>query len=172
MKKLNLLFVTIAALLLSTPTWAKGNASAGEEKSATCQACHGADGNGIMPMYPRLAGQYEDYMVNALKAYQSGKRTNPLMVPMVATLSEQDKEDLAAYFASKDGLVDLTGKQVQPGAFFFPRCNQKSRAMRPFLIAGFDLTRSRDSRRYCDRSHPAPQSPPAPSLPEFSQRLP
>lgn len=110
MKKLNLLLVPIAGLLLTTPIWAKGNASAGEEKSTTCQACHGADGNGVMPMYPRLAGQYADYMVNALKAYKSGQRSNPIMAPMVAMLSEQDMEDLAAYYAAKDGLVDLTGK--------------------------------------------------------------
>jgi len=110
MKKLNLLLVTVTGLLLATPIWAKGNASAGEEKSTTCQACHGADGNGVMPIYPRLAGQYADYMVNALKAYQTGQRKNALMAPMVASLSEQDMEDLAAYYSGKQGLVDLKGK--------------------------------------------------------------
>jgi len=110
MKKTNLLLAALASLILASAVDAKGNAAAGEKKSTTCQACHGADGNGIMPMYPRLAGQYADYMVNALKAYQSGKRKNPIMAPMAATLSEQDMEDLAAYYSDKGGLVDLKGK--------------------------------------------------------------
>ena len=73
-------------------------------------AAVGADGNSIMPMYPRLAGQYADYMVNAMKDYKSGARSNPIMAPMVATLSEQDMEDLAAYYAAMEGLVDLSNK--------------------------------------------------------------
>jgi len=86
---------------------AKGNVKAGEEKSQVCQSCHGADGNGILPSYPRLAGQYADYMVRALKDYKSGKRKNAVMPAFASQLSEQDMEDISAFYASKEGLIDL-----------------------------------------------------------------
>lgn len=84
----------------------KGNAAAGKQKVTACVACHGEDGNGNtenpMPMYPRLAGQHEDYLRRALSEYKSGKRKNAIMNGMAAPLSEQDQADLAAYFASQE----------------------------------------------------------------------
>ncbi len=80
---------------------AQGDAAAGKSKSAACTACHGPDGNGSIPMYPRLAGQHEDYLRKALQDYQTGARKNPIMKGIVATLSEQDKANLSAYFASQ-----------------------------------------------------------------------
>ena len=83
-----------------------GNVAAGKQKSVPCQACHGEDGNTPTPQYPRLAGQYEDYLRKALNDYVTGGRTNPVMNSMAANLSEQDRADLAAYFASqKNGLA-------------------------------------------------------------------
>ena len=79
----------------------RGDATAGKAKSAACAACHGPDGNGNIPLYPRLAGQYEDYLRKALQDYQAGTRKNPIMKGMVATLSERDMADLAAFFASQ-----------------------------------------------------------------------
>ena len=104
MKKIVLM---ILALLLSTGVMAKGDPAEGEKKSITCQACHGTDGNGTDPTYPRLAGQYADYLAHAMKSYQNGKRTNVVMVGMMSSLSEEDIEDLAAFYASKTGLIDL-----------------------------------------------------------------
>lgn len=86
---------------------ADGDAIEGEKKSITCQACHGNDGNGVDPQYPRLAGQYADYLEHAMASYQNGKRTNIVMVGMMSALSEQDIKDLAAFYSSKDGLIDL-----------------------------------------------------------------
>lgn len=84
----------------------RGNAAAGKAKSAACAACHGVDGNGNIPLYPRLAGQHEDYLHRALAEYQSGARKNPVMAGMAKPLSPQDLADLAAYFASQpNGLV-------------------------------------------------------------------
>ena len=83
------------------PSPIRGDASAGKAKSGTCAACHGADGNGNIPLYPRLAGQHEDYLRKALGDYQSGARRNPVMKGMVASLSAQDLDDLAAWFASQ-----------------------------------------------------------------------
>lgn len=87
----------------------RGNATAGKQKNATCASCHGQDGNGSDPNFPRLAGQYEDYLLKALQDYHSSKRKNAIMNGMVSTLSEQDLSDLAAYFAGQSkGLTTVT----------------------------------------------------------------
>ncbi len=97
----------LLALMIANSVFAKGDPVEGEKKSITCQACHGTDGNGTDPTYPRLAGQYADYLAHSMKAYQNGDRTNVVMVGMMSTLSEEDIEDLAAFYASKTGLIDL-----------------------------------------------------------------
>jgi cytochrome c553 len=102
MNKQLLMAVALAGLI--TAAHAGGDAIRGEAKSKPCQACHGPDGNSSAPNFPRLAGQYEDYLAQALKAYKSGARANPIMIGMVAPLSEQDMEDLAAYYATQHGL--------------------------------------------------------------------
>jgi cytochrome c553 len=78
---------------------AAGDAAAGKDKSAVCTACHGDKGQGVAPN-PALAGIPEADLVKALKDYKSGARNNPLMSGMVASLSDQDMENLAAYYAS------------------------------------------------------------------------
>jgi cytochrome c553 len=83
---------------------AAGDAAAGEQKAAACAACHGAGGNSTISINPILAGQHRSYLVQALKAYKDGTRSNPIMKGMAAGLSDQDIEDLAAYFAAQDGL--------------------------------------------------------------------
>jgi len=98
------LLVTVA--LASASAAAAGNAGQGKEKSKTCAACHGADGNSASPDFPRLAGQHEDYLYHALNEYKAGKRKNPIMGGQVANLTKQDFSDLAAYFASQTGLYD------------------------------------------------------------------
>lgn len=102
-----------AALALTlTPALAKGDIEAGKTKSVACQACHGSDGAAkIDPQYPRLAGQYRDYIARGLHEYKSGQRDNPIMAGFAATLSDQDIEDLAAYFSSLPAsLTDLAGQ--------------------------------------------------------------
>ena len=75
----------------------------------TCQACHGPTGMSIDPIYPHLAGQYADYLEHSLKAYRSGERNNVIMAGFASLLSDEDIEDLAAWFASQEGLRDLSG---------------------------------------------------------------
>ncbi|HEX7114945.1 MAG TPA: c-type cytochrome [Steroidobacter sp.] len=71
----------------------------------TCVACHGADGRSTTtPDYPVLAGQHADYIVQALKDYKSGKRKNPIMAGMVASIDEKDFEAIAQFYASQKGL--------------------------------------------------------------------
>ena len=74
---------------------------AGKEKSRTCAACHGPDGNSATGDFPRLAGQHDDYLVKALKDYKSGKRKNAIMKGFASQLSKKDMEDLAAWFSSQ-----------------------------------------------------------------------
>ncbi len=105
-----------AALVLNFGTAsAAGNAAAGKKKAVVCAACHGDDGDGTASNYPALAGQYQDYIEQALHGYQNGKRTNAIMNGMASPLSNQDIEDLAAYFSSLPSkLSDLHGK-IQGG---------------------------------------------------------
>ena len=64
-----------------------------------------ADGNSKDPQYPRLAGQHANYLERALSEYQGGGRKNPIMSGFAAGLSKQDVKDVAAWFASQDGLT-------------------------------------------------------------------
>ena len=79
---------------------AQGDADAGKAKSAVCAGCHGSAGISAIGMYPNLAGQKEAYTVSQLNAFKDGTRMAPMMASMAAGLSQQDMEDLAAYFAS------------------------------------------------------------------------
>jgi cytochrome c553 len=79
----------------------KGSAEEGQTKSATCVACHGANGNSPNPEWPNLAGQHESYILKQLQAFKAGERQNPLMSPIAMTLSEDDMADLAAYYSTQ-----------------------------------------------------------------------
>ena len=83
----------------------------GKATGQSCIDCHGADGNApIDPTYPKLGGQYADYLEHALQAYRSGDRQHALMTPKATNLSDQDIADLGAYFASRPTkLRDLHG---------------------------------------------------------------
>ncbi len=78
-----------------------GDVAAGQAKAATCAACHGADGNALVAMYPSLAGQNESYLVKQLTEFKSGVRDNAVMAGMAAGLSDDDVKNVAAYFASQ-----------------------------------------------------------------------
>jgi cytochrome c553 len=105
MKSINIFCITllIAALpFVALVANAKGNAEEGKKKSITCAACHGEGGaKPILPEYPVLAGQHEDYLVAVLNQYKSGKRQNAIMKGLAAALSPQDIRDLAAYFSKE-----------------------------------------------------------------------
>jgi cytochrome c553 len=99
-----LLMAWCAALVVSTPVLA-ADPVAGKEKSKTCAACHGPDGNSQSPDFPRLAGQHPDYLAKALNDYKSGARKNAIMAPQAANLSQRDIADLAAFFSQQPGLA-------------------------------------------------------------------
>ncbi len=79
----------------------QGDVNVGKVKAETCMICHGLVGNGTDPNNPRLAGQYESYLVRVLKDYKSGERKDAIMGGMVSGFSDEDIENLAAFFASQ-----------------------------------------------------------------------
>ncbi|WGZ90738.1 MAG: c-type cytochrome [Candidatus Thiocaldithrix dubininis] len=122
MKKVLMVVLAGLAVGVATSVWADGNVEAGKTKSATCAACHGADGNSVNPEWPKLAGQHPNYIVKQLTNFKEDARVNASMSPMAKPLSEQDMADLAAYFSSqakKMGEADQTkvglGEQVYKG---------------------------------------------------------
>jgi cytochrome c553 len=109
-----------------------GNPVAGEAKSALCAGCHGADGNSPAADFPRLAGQYEGYIVKQVREFQSGVRANnETMAGMAATVaSVEDAKDIAAYFASKkmakEPLVTVNADLAKKGEKLFTEGNMQS----------------------------------------------
>ena len=107
-----LIGAALACAVFSGYGIAGGDPMAGKEKSAVCAGCHGVDGNATVGANPRLAGQYESYLYEALKQYKLGERKDLLMSNMVANLNDQDLKDLAAWFASQESNV----LKVLPGS--------------------------------------------------------
>jgi len=93
------LMILLSVVLIPVAAEA-GDAAAGAKKTTTCVACHGKDGVGIAPTYPNLACQKEQYLIKSIKAYKSGDRSDPMMKPMVASLSDADIENIAAYYST------------------------------------------------------------------------
>ena len=90
--------IIVASFGVADVAQAAGNAAAGKDKSAICAGCHGDKGQGVAPN-PSLAGKPDADLVNALKDFRSG-RVNSVMHGLAASLSDQDIENLAAYYAS------------------------------------------------------------------------
>ena len=117
MKKVLLLLSLICTSLVMA-----GDAELGKEKSATCVACHGTDGNSINPIWPNIAGQHEQYITRQLELFKSGERKASVMAGMVAGLSSEDMQNLGAYYASQkmkigsadENLVEL-GQSIYQG---------------------------------------------------------
>ena len=95
--------LVVAVLAACAPALAFGaDVAAGQAKvQQVCQACHGIDGNSQAADYPKLGGQYPDYLAKALRDYKSGARKNPIMAGFAATLTDKDIENVAAYYASQ-----------------------------------------------------------------------
>jgi len=104
---------------ITANTYAAGDPAAGQEKSSSCQGCHGVDGNSYSPEWPNLAGQNPSYLRKQVRDFQSGDRKDPTMSAMVVGLSESDINDIAAYFsqqAVKGGdSVSLAGRRLYLG---------------------------------------------------------
>ncbi|NOI14741.1 c-type cytochrome [Vibrio hepatarius] len=102
MKKLAIGMV-LGMSLLAGQTLAAGDAAAGQAKAAVCAACHGADGIAVIPGYPNLKGQNEQYIISSIKAYKNKERNGGLAAVMqaqAAMLNDADIANLAAYYSS------------------------------------------------------------------------
>lgn len=128
MKKIALsLTILLGALSASNATAFDGDVNAGKEKSATCAACHGPDGNAPINIYPKIAGQHADYIYKQLVDLKSGMtsggkkgRMDPVMSAMAMPLNDQDMKDVAAYFASLNMSEGVTPKDVvEVGAMLY-----------------------------------------------------
>jgi cytochrome c553 len=100
----------LACSILGSEARSEGSVEKGQAKSAPCAACHGAAGNSPNGIWPNLAGQHPLYTVRQLQAFKTTVRTDPSMVAMAAPLSDEDMQDLAAYFASQKP----TGLEADP----------------------------------------------------------
>jgi cytochrome c553 len=100
----------LCCLRASAASQAEGSVEEGQAKSATCVACHGANGNSPNPEWPNIAGQHEPYILKQLQAFKAGERQNPLMTPIAMTLSEDDMFDLAAFYTTQT----RTGLEADP----------------------------------------------------------
>ena len=95
------IFVLAVAFAMASANASAADVAAGKKKAQeVCAACHNMDGISTIPDYPKLAGQYSDYMAKALRDYKSGARKNAIMAGMAAGLSKKDIDDVAEYYAT------------------------------------------------------------------------
>lgn len=116
--QLVMLVLSATAASVAMAAEVKGNAAAGATKVAVCQACHGEGGKApAAPIYPSLAGQSSEYLQSAMISYRDGLRQggmSAMMSPQVATLSNQDIGDIAAYYSNQ------TPRRAVPAAMAAP----------------------------------------------------
>ena len=101
---MNKLILALAAVFMSVivgPAAIAADANNGKALAVTCLACHGEKGNSLVPSFPNIAGQTQQYLAKQLREIQSGARAVPTMAGLLDAMSEQDLEDIAAYYASQ-----------------------------------------------------------------------
>lgn len=91
----------VIATLTATALFSSASFAQAPAKSATCVGCHGADGNSMVPNFPKLAGQHAAYLEKTLKDFRDGFRKDATMGQFAAGLTDQDIKELAAYYASQ-----------------------------------------------------------------------
>jgi cytochrome c553 len=112
MKKSFLSIICLLSAFSANQALAVGDAAAGESKVAVCAGCHGSDGNSMVPSFPKLAGLGEKYMTAQLRMIKSGERVIVEMTGILDASTDQDLQDMAAYYDSKamaiSGAQDIT----------------------------------------------------------------
>ncbi len=147
----------------------KGDAAAGQAKTAVCGACHNPDGNSLAPNFPKLAGQGQRYLEKQLHDIQSGKRQVLEMTGMLAGLNDQDLADIAAYFASQKGSVGAADpKLVERGRALF-NGGDLDKGMPACTLHRLSLAQW---RRHRPGRLPAPERPACPVCVQAAHRLP
>jgi cytochrome c553 len=103
MKRVLLTAASVLLAIAASPALAKGNPKTGKQLAYTCTGCHGiVEYKNAYPSYrvPKIGGQNEQYIVNALTGYKKGERNHPTMKAQAQSFSEQDIADIAAYLSS------------------------------------------------------------------------
>lgn len=100
-KKLLAISISLALTGIADIANAEGNIKAGQKKAESCAGCHGEKGNSMVPTYPKLAEQHSSYLTKQLLAFKDGSRKDAMMEPMVMALSEDDFNDLSAFYANQ-----------------------------------------------------------------------
>ena len=114
----SLLTLCMACAFLASPAAAQGDAERGAKLAYTCQGCHGIEGyRNAYPSYrvPKLGGQKAPYLVAALQGYRDGTREHATMQAQAAKMSDEDMQDLAAYFSSIAGETVAAGGSETDG---------------------------------------------------------
>ena len=122
MRDMKLAGVALAIFAVTTvASIAHAGMEEGREKSQVCAACHGVDGNSVIPTIPSLAGQPRQFITQALFMFREGQRKNEQMAPFVSQLSNADLNDLSLYFSTQkltpptrkpDGNIVARGRAV------------------------------------------------------------
>ena len=117
MKKLLILNALVLGAIVGTANVQaadilKGDPAAGEQKAVACGACHGADGNSMVPMFPKLAGLGEKYILQQTQHIRDGLRPVAQMVGQVDNMSDQDLADIAAFYSSKPRGVEKANPEL------------------------------------------------------------
>ena len=105
MRTLMIAAIAISAACLAAPLFAADTLAGAAKAKEVCQACHGLDGNSPSVDFPKIGGQYPDYLSKALRDYKSGARKNAIMAGFASTLSKTDIDNLAAYYAAQPAVV-------------------------------------------------------------------
>jgi len=101
------LMIIAACALAAAPSMAADLAKGEQLAQQQCAACHGKDfASPVDPTYPKLAGQYSDYLEKSLRDYQSGARKNAVMAGLAKPLTREDIRNLAAYLSSLPSPLD------------------------------------------------------------------
>jgi cytochrome c553 len=106
-----------------------GDPIVGKEKSQICQGCHGKDGNSVDELIPKLAGQYDEYIIKQMRNYQAGTRSHEIMNGMAAPLIDKDLVDISAYFADQPIMKGSGAKPNEKGKNLFLKGNIKDMVM-------------------------------------------
>ena len=102
MAKIYYLFPAMIGLIVASTVQASGNPEQGKKKSQSCVVCHGPNGIASSPGFPHIAGQPVIYLAEQLQHYRNGKRQNPVMNVIAKSLTDQDIQDLAAWYSSNE----------------------------------------------------------------------
>ncbi len=100
-KKLLTVSISLALTFGAGAVFAQGKSGAGKEKAASCAGCHGEDGNSLMPGFPKLAGQHQNYLLKQLQAFKKGERNSPMMAPLAMGLDDKAMEDISDYYSAQ-----------------------------------------------------------------------